>query len=669
MSGKAVLSTTLALTLAIATAPLAAAAAPSTVIDFSATGYTVGALKPAGQNGWIQAKVADYSLVENSSYAHAGLPAFGRSLQFSNATIPSGGTHLVSPLIDAAGEPSTTALANTFDAKFTVASATGLLQEGLGVDVALDGASRYGGVINLRHTAAGLEIGSYWVPSDATTADNANWRSAVFTTVDATVPHTVRFVATFLTDQPDAVQVFVDDALVSGGSGVTTWEYYNTIAASGGDRSVDSLSFKSSASAPTVSGIGYTAGIPALPSAAGNGFLFADISYAVSNAAPPLPTVEPDLADAPSGAPDATITLADDSVSNGQLEATASGFLPYENVWATFYPDPTFGGWFQADVNGALSVTVPLPSGLTFGAHTIELTAQTTGRIAAATFTKIPVPLPTTPPTLPAEADPSPDAALVLSETSVTGTSIGFSATGYLPYENVFATVFAPAAFGGWFQADGEGAIAGTVVLAADLAYGSHVLQLTGTDAQRTAAATFTKAAVALPTEPPTLPLAPDANPDTVAELTDTTVSGASLQLSASGFGAFENVSAVFFPQPTFGGWFQADANGVISGTIALPAGLPAGSYTLQFTGSVTAWVASVEFERVVAAVPDPGAPVPDPGTPLPTRPLAATGMSIAGPSILALSLLVAGAMALIVSRRTRRGRPDQRTEAATKSR
>ena len=276
--------------IALAAAPLSASAATSTAIDFTSSGYTVGYQSPKGQNGWWQAQSVDYSLVDNSSFAASGLPSTGRSLQFSNSKQLGGGAHLVSPTVDAAGEPATGATYNTFEATFTVASATGAVQPGLGVDVALDGASRYGGVVSLRHSADKLVIGSYWLPTGAADSSPASWRSAIFTSVDPAVPHVIRAVAVFIEGKPDTLDVYVDGTLVSAGSGATTWEAYS---GSDGDRSVDSISFKASSSAPTADGIGYAYGLPTAPATQGKGLLFNGISYGASTTVPTVPVVPP----------------------------------------------------------------------------------------------------------------------------------------------------------------------------------------------------------------------------------------------------------------------------------------------------------------------------------------------------------------------------------------
>ena len=281
--------------IALATAPLSASAATSNIIDFTSSGYTVGYQSPKGQNGWWQAQSVDYSLVDNSSFAASGLPGSGRSLQFSNSTQLGGGAHLVSPMVDAAGEPATGAAYNTFETTFTVASATGTVQPGLGVDVALDD-SRFGGVVSLRHSSDKLVIGSYWYPAGAVDLTPPSWRSAIFTSVDPTVAHVIRLVAIFIEDKPDTLDVYVDGTLVSAGSGATTWEAYS---GSNGTPTVDSISFKASSSAPTADGIGYTSGLPSAPATQGKGLLFSGISYGASMTVPQPPVVTPPVVTPP----------------------------------------------------------------------------------------------------------------------------------------------------------------------------------------------------------------------------------------------------------------------------------------------------------------------------------------------------------------------------------
>jgi len=365
-----------------------AAAAPgdtSMTIDFSAPGYDPTApLAPNGQNGWIGGNAdLDAALVENDDFSAAGLPAGGRSLRVSNGSATERNRYLQTPEIAAAGEGTPY---NTFEGSFTVASATGGAQPGLDVDVNIDAASRYGGVVNLRHTAAGLEVGSYWLPADATDTANASWRSAVFATVPADVPHSIRLVARFLTGQTDTLDIYVDGALVSGGSGLTTWESYHRVAGDAGDKTVNELSFRNSVSAPSATGVGYDNIGASAPSVLNNGLLFSDISFSVAETAPPVPTDPPaTLPAAPDPEPDVALSPAE-TAPGETLTFTLEGFLPYENVYATWYSTPQFGGWFQADAAGTVVATLAVPD-LDPGEHTLQFTGAASGRTAAAPVT------------------------------------------------------------------------------------------------------------------------------------------------------------------------------------------------------------------------------------------------------------------------------------------
>lgn len=386
---------------------LPANAVTAMVIDFSADGYTVGLHSPDGENGWTGGGTDwDYGLVENSSLPASGLSE-GRSLRTSNAVYPPSSRYLQSPEIETAGEPGSGAAWNTFETRFTVTSATGAVQPGLITDVNIDAASRYGGVLNLRETDSGLEIGSYWVPEDATSVDVASWRSAVFVTVDPTVSHEIYAKAIFRADASDILEVYVDGVLVSGDSGATTWEHYQRLANPGGSKVVDEISFRPSSSAPSADGIGYQSGLPAAPATDGLGFLFSDISYAVTNTTEPTPTPTPTPSPTPTPtastpglpveppplppavdpSPDTSIDLPADTAEPGEsLLFSASGFAPNEFVFATIYSSPVFAGWFQADASGNVSGTVLLPSSLDAGTHSLQLTGQTSGWTAVSTF-------------------------------------------------------------------------------------------------------------------------------------------------------------------------------------------------------------------------------------------------------------------------------------------
>ena len=348
------------LALAATTAP--AHAAPGAAIDFSADGYVLGATSPVGQNGWVSGPPPaqyDWALVEGSAFPDATLGDSVRALRFSNWTngnSPYGNiTQLSSPVIDEAGESSTGAASNTFVAEFTVESATGALQPGLNVEVNVDKTgSRAGGGVALRHvpatedTPAALEITGRWVDPAATSAAITDWRTEVVN-VDPTVPHTIRYVAKFLDDAADEVEIYVDGELAITG---TTWEGYHRAVGSPA-QTVNSLLFRTSRSAPSADGIGYvvldypTEEVKA--ALQGKGFLFSGITYGTKYLAPTSTLVS--VNDATFGeAPRAQVFVtADGSPTTGQAAITVDGepvgtaAIAAGKAWVTLPADLSVG--------------------------------------------------------------------------------------------------------------------------------------------------------------------------------------------------------------------------------------------------------------------------------------------------------------------------------------
>jgi Rieske Fe-S protein len=107
------------------------------------------------------------------------------------------------------------------------------------------------------------------------------------------------------------------------------------------------------------------------------------------------------------------------------------------------------------------------------------------------------------------------------------------------------------------------------------------------------------------------------------------------------GFQPWEKVTLVLHSTPVTIGEFTADGNGVLTAEFTLPAGIPAGSHTLVFDGTVTYYQ---EGLTVTAA-----------GTSA-SGSLAYTGASVALPLALGGALVVAGGGALLVSRRRAAG-------------
>ncbi|WP_345803283.1 hypothetical protein AAIB33_09450 [Microbacterium sp. AZCO] len=414
--------------------PSAANAVPSQTIDFSAAGYTLGEGSPAGQNGWTAtAAPFDYALVDTSAFPDSGLPA-GVSLQVSNAIDPDGTDYLRSPGVDPAGKAGAPgALFNAFAAEFTVASATGAVQDGLRLDVALDASSRDGGVVNLRHTDRGLEIGSYWVPEDATDTDIPDWRSAVFAVVDPAVPHTIRVEELFRANASDVVRIYVDDVLVTGCSEITSWEHYHALAGEETDDLVDEIGFRMTSSAPSADGIGYDTGLPAAPATENAGFLFDGISYGSYDGELASPSTGAPIPDA-TDAPDQTLTVDPASVAaaGGAITVSTSGFQPGEDVYGTLFPEGESLGWLTADAAGAVAGSLTVPADLAAGAHTVQLngaasscTAAGAVAVAAVPVAPTPGPTPTPSPSGPALAPTGPaDATPALAVAGI-GLAVG----------------------------------------------------------------------------------------------------------------------------------------------------------------------------------------------------------------------------------------------------
>ena len=389
--------TGLAVTISLAFGPASPAhAVPSQDLDFS--GYSLGSL--AGQNGWTQGSTAhDVALVDNAAYPASGLGA-GRSVRVSNARTAKA-VEVRSPSVDAVGAPSTGAAANTFDATFTITSATGALQADLATAVGISNAaeSRAGGYAVFSHSAGGLQIGAQWIPYDQPAAALVNWRSgwatapgggAVF---DAAVSHEVRMVSQFTDNDTNRLQIYVDGTLALTAN---NWVHYHdvagTSATTGGNGRVDRLLIGSARSLPTATGVGYTTVTESgsdvrtgtRPALDGAGFLFTDIGFGARNTAPALPTAPPVIDPIADPAPDAVLVTPTDPVAPGAgIPVSGTGFAPFENVAFTWYPSATFAGWFQADANGVVTATVTVPATLTPGEHILQATGETSGFVAS----------------------------------------------------------------------------------------------------------------------------------------------------------------------------------------------------------------------------------------------------------------------------------------------
>lgn len=263
----------------------AASVAGAAVVAVAATALT--ALPAQADAPVTSLDVAVPAALDSSDgWQFAGGVDFGvqdGALRLSNATTSGVITQLVTPQLGAAaGEPGSGGAFNTFDASFTVASATGAFQSGLKIEVAPDNGSgsRTGGSFTLYDNPATnkLEIGAIWVPFGGSSEDVSGWRSKVLASVDPTTSHTVALHERFVENGGDFTDVSVDGAYVGT---VGTFEQY---ALDAGDPlgTLDSLLFRASTSVPSADGHGWDTQ-PAVPANEGAGFLVSDLHYAVSD--------------------------------------------------------------------------------------------------------------------------------------------------------------------------------------------------------------------------------------------------------------------------------------------------------------------------------------------------------------------------------------------------
>lgn len=409
------------------TVPSAALAEDSASFDFS-SGYNLGFQQPGNvtvdwdaddwddwyeagevvpwqdENGWkMWFFYYDWALVENEDFTQAGLGDEGVSLRFSNwssnAKQYGNINQLHSPAIEPAGEPFSGAVNNTFEANFTIASSTGALQERLAVEIALDSGvgNRGGGVVQAIHGDGGLQfaIVDYdWDAATGTWAGSRQTRYSAEFPVD--VAHRVRIVVHYVTDGPDWVKVFVDDVLAVEGS---NWEgrYAPRIAEGTSEPEETWTTGMLFRAATALAGTPNTVldGEATAPmddealyfdALEGEGFLFTDLSMRSYNIFPEEPPAS--LPSEP-GTPTVgtELEISDDEIAPGdEIEGVATGFLPGELVGFTWYSTPVFAGWSIADADGVATKTFVPPPSLGAGAHTLQATGATSGRIAISRF-------------------------------------------------------------------------------------------------------------------------------------------------------------------------------------------------------------------------------------------------------------------------------------------
>jgi hypothetical protein len=261
------LGVTLALTLA-GTSLLATSAGAETgpTINFEAPTYPTGSI--AGQDGWSTPINPTYDQEVDSSAPVTGFGA--QSFRMSNAVSSGsfGDWPYSKPLIDEAGETSAQnggisggIRQSHFEASFDIASAVpGAEQPGLGLGISPDrGDGARMSLLRIRDESAGLLVSFADYQSRVNEAGCPTGGNFVNTIVasglNRSTVHSIRITMDFVNGTAnDVVSVYVDGVLGHVG---TSWEDYFRECEGNPTRTVDSLLFRASGTAPATLGAGF----------------------------------------------------------------------------------------------------------------------------------------------------------------------------------------------------------------------------------------------------------------------------------------------------------------------------------------------------------------------------------------------------------------------------
>lgn len=225
------------------------------------------------QQGWQSTGSYDQAIVDNT-YGHAN---FGcKSLRISNAVTTRGfGNQTFSNPATPAGEASTGATNNHYEASFDIASTKSVVQPGLTLSVSPDdGTGNRMSYLRFEDQTDGIHV--YFDDVSGTTSPvNFNESEIAILT---RAPHTVKFVIDYNTGASnDVVKVYIDGALQITG---TTWEnYYRYDNEQSGNGNV----------LPRADRLLFRAGGTAVPANSGNGFLFDNVDVSTSTVVPASP--------------------------------------------------------------------------------------------------------------------------------------------------------------------------------------------------------------------------------------------------------------------------------------------------------------------------------------------------------------------------------------------
>lgn len=261
-------------------APTLPACATATSGNFD--GDTDGSVN--GQSGWKSAGSYDQAVVDNTY----GYDSFGcKTLRISNAvTSGSFGDQTFSYAVSPAGETSTSASNNHFEASFDIAATQSTQQPGLTLSVSPDnGSGSRMSYLRFEDQSDGIHVFFDDVTDAGPLGTTANFNESYIATLSHTATHNIKFIID-LNDGPsnDTVKVYVDGALKATG---TTWEDYYRY---------DPEQASNSNKVPAISTLLFRAAGTAAPATQGNGYLFDNVTLATAyvshdTTAPDVPTL------------------------------------------------------------------------------------------------------------------------------------------------------------------------------------------------------------------------------------------------------------------------------------------------------------------------------------------------------------------------------------------
>ncbi|CAD6011234.1 family 43 glycosylhydrolase [Agreia sp. COWG] len=144
-----------------------------------------------------------------------------------------------------------------------------------------------------------------------------------------------------------------------------------------------------------------------------------------------------------------------------------------------------------------------------------------------------------------------------------------------------------------------------------------------------------------------------DATPAQLQLATTTLTAGQPFTVTGSGFGAGERIEFTLFSTPTSLGSAESDAEGTLTATLTVPAGIEEGAHTLRAASADSADIAEIAVTVKAAAGTGGAIPGSDPAGGSPSGPLASTGLAI-GWSLAGAAALVAAGLLLVLRRRRR---------------